>query len=319
MARKKIITVGSDPEFLITDHSGNYIPADKFFNQCGDCNPCEKCGRKRCTGNRVLCGICKNCEDVCEDCDACCGCESCRDQDPEDCDFCYDCMDNGDCDLDGEIGCDGCSEVGELRPMFGETPHEHHNNIATLIDMIDVPKKYELHAGTRVDGFDLGGHIHLGFRGKKETYEYGESLQTDLYISKYAGMPLRKIEHPSDLAYRGLQQYGYGQFGSHSDRRYGIEWRMPASWLVSSDIALSALCLAHMVILEYYVEPEIITLPTVESQKKTLGSSTFASRYIARLEKMKYYPNYKEELEPLFQMLTNGEEWDTETDIREMW
>jgi len=80
--------------------------------------------------------------------------------------------------------------------------------------MIDVPKKYELHAGTRVDGFDLGGHIHLDSEERRKPMSMESLSKTALYISKYAGMPLRKIEHPSDLAYRGLQQHGYGQFGS---------------------------------------------------------------------------------------------------------
>ncbi len=322
MNKKSTITIGSDPEFLIVDKNGHCVPADKVFIHCDDCDKCKKCGKQKCDGNKRECGICEECGDedcdseTYEDCEACWDCEKCH-EDPDYCDFCMDCMDMDDVDLDGEIGCDGCSEVGELRPRYENSPEEHHENIAALISQIDIPSKYELRAGTRIDGYDLGGHIHLGIGRCNQ--RYGESQTAASYMSRYAGIPLRKIEHKLDLQYRGLCEHGYGRFGAHSDRQYGIEWRMPASWLVNSDIALAALSLAHVVASEYLIEPKKITIPSIQSQTKTLESPTLPTRVIARIEKMNQYKKYSSELESLFQMLVNKEEWDTSTDIRDEW
>ncbi len=328
MAKAKIITVGSDPEFLIVDKDGHYISAEDIFGggerDCEGCDPCANCGKSKCTGNRRVCGRCNDCTDECNDCSICDDCDNCRDADPGECDYCDDCMNGYDVTacFTAEIGCDGCSEVGELRPHYADTPQGHHDNIAKLIEQIDISEKYELRAGTYVDGFPLGGHIHLGIplnrrNTKDRIVDRIPAQDAAAYLSKYAGMPLRRIEHEKDLSVRGFD--GYGKFGSVTDRSYGLEWRMPASWLISSEITMSALCLAHVVAHEYVIEPKKIAVPSITAQQITLASTTFPARIINRLEQMKHYPKYRRELEPLFQMLMNGEKWNTNTDIRNEW
>lgn len=310
-------TIGSDPEFIIVDSAGHIVSAEEVFGGCLDCDPCEKCDKEKCSGNRRKCGACEDCELDCDYCTVCDDCDSCRDNEPGegDCNYCEDCMEDRGLDLDGEIGCDGCSVVGELRPLQGKTPNEHHNNILQLIKEIDIPNNLQIRAGTVVDGYAIGGHIHLGIPGL--TLPVVSPLS--VYLSKHAGTLLRKLELPEHLYIRGLCECGYGRYGSFNRTGYGIEWRMPASWLVSSEITLSALSLAHVVASEFIRSPEVLGIPSLESQKKTVASKHNIPRLITKVESMREYSAYREELEPLFQMLTNGERWNPSIDIRETW
>lgn len=309
-------TIGSDPEFVITDKQSNYIPANELFGNCSVCDPCEQCGKTRCIGNRSQCGACRNCTNVCDNCSICDDCDSCREESFEYCGYCEEECRN-DFDIYGEIGCDDNMDVGELRPCYATTPNEHHSNIKDLIFQIDIPKEYEIRAGAYVDGLSIGGHIHLGL----DVFECGE---TDLngiskYLSQHAGMLFRKIEIREDLKHRGFHESGYGKFGDYDEADWGIEWRMLPSWLVSSDIALSALSLAYVVGSEYEINPEVITRPDLPTQIRNFESTSSATRMINKVEKMTEYKKYSKELEPLFQMLINKEKWKTNVDIRDEW
>jgi len=108
-------------------------------------------------------------------------------------------------------------------------------------------------AGTIQARFQLGGHIHIGLRG----IDRGKLSN---YISYYCGIPLRKIEKSEDILHRGMIVDNYGYFGRYYDKSYGIEWRMPASWLCSKEITTSALCLSYVAVREYEVNPEDIII-----------------------------------------------------------
>lgn len=291
------ISIGSDPEFVIGDKDGDFISAEEIFINCKDCNPCKRCDIPKCIGIPRNYGACDNCDDY--------------DDDIEYCGYCDECEEREDI-YNAEIGCDGCSNIGELRPTFEFTPQEHHDNIADLISQIDIPKEYQIWAGTCPAGLHIGGHIHLGAEGLG-------SFEFSKYISRFAGILLRKIERPEDARLRGLCDFSYGQFGAHNLTNYGLEWRMPASWLVSSEITLSALSLARVVANEYLINPRRVKQPTLCEQIRTVESSYMTTKLIHEVERMKEYNKYSKELEPLFQMLTNKERWKTNVDIRDEW
>lgn len=308
---KNLLTLGSDPEFIITDKDGCCVAADDVFCGCINCDPCEEC-TTRCPGNPIDCGICGGCISDCDDCNICEDCDRCRGGDPGECSYCNDCKEKQDFGYDTEIGCDGNSTVGELRPLYAYTPQEHYENIKRLVGEIDIPNIYEIRAGTRVANHSIGGHIHFGIC---------DCIIDELvnYISQYAGIPLRKIEHEEDLKHRGYSEFGYGKFGSFNINDHGFEWRMPASWLVSSEIALAALSLTYVVVKEYKINPEIVSIPSIENQIISVQSPTTTGRLIGKIEKMEEYKKYSKEIEPLFQMLVNEKKWETNIDIRTMW
>lgn len=221
-----------------------------------------------------------------------------------------------------EIGSDGI--LGEFRPKYGNTPLEHRDNLKSLIKKIPeiLPSKWICRGGTRVDNCSLGGHIHIG---NSLIADYSNRcLLISNYLSYFCGILLRKIEHEHDIVYRGLEEDNYGYFGSYEEKSYGIEWRMPASWLVSEEIATSALCLAHVVANEFITTedlPDIIN--PIDNEEDRLYYIKFlredSLNIIKDIEKMKEYPLYKKEIEGLLQMIVNGEEWKDEENILDTW
>ena len=208
-----------------------------------------------------------------------------------------------------EIGSD-CG-LGEFRPAPAYDPLQHVDNIEILIKKVieHLPKKYELKAGTIQNGYSIGGHIHVGMPVKSR-----KALAN--HLSYYCGIPLKKIEDPEDLKIRGLDTGNYGYFGGYDTKSYGIEWRMPASWLINKDITTASLCLAHVVANEYLINPTRIIMNHEKYISLVKGDIT---EIISEIEKMEEYYLYRIELEVLFQLINNGEVWPKNQDMREGW
>ncbi len=267
-----MITIGSDPEFAVIE-DGKRKDAYQLFND------------KRyeiCQHNRRL-----QCPNPCKIPNLYCG-------------------HNG---LSAEIGSD-CG-FGEFRPVAGNTPLEHRDNLEHLIKVMDIPDGLKLLGGTHYDGGGLGGHIHIGM----PNFDSIEMLSN--FLSYYCGIPLKKIESPSDLRRRGLFMGNYGYFGNYHSKSYGIEWRMPASWLVSKEIATASLCLAYVVASQYNIQTDHKNSITHVEYLRLINEDI--SPIIADIEKMDIYKLYYEEIEPIFQLITNKEYWDVSHDFRERW
>ncbi len=267
-----MITIGSDPEFAVIEN-GKIKDAYKLFND------------KRyeiCHHNRQL-----QCHDPCKIPNLYCGHHY----------------------LSAEIGSD-CG-FGEFRPVAGNTPLEHRDNLEHLIKVMEIPDDLKLFGGTHYGGGGLGGHIHIGMPNLDYT------LTLSNFLSYYCGIPLKKIELPDDLRRRGLVHGNYGYFGNYHDKSYGIEWRMPASWLISREITTASLCLAYVVASQYNIQ---INHKNSISHAEYLGLiGGDISSIIADIEKMDIYKLYCKEIEPIFQLIINKECWDPSHDFREGW
>lgn len=208
-----------------------------------------------------------------------------------------------------QIGTDGF--LGELRPLPGNTPSEHLSNIRELVHLLDLPEGYETYGGTRQYGMSIGGHIHIGMN-----IQDSDKHVLSNYLSYYAGIPLRKIEILDDLTYRGLRENGFGKYGSYDIKPYGIEWRMPASWLINPEIALFSLSLAYVVANEFAINPENKSFLFTKHRGLIHGD---VSEIINKIEKMDIYPLYRKEIEPLFQMIVNRETWNPYVSFLDQW
>lgn len=310
-----MITIGSDPEFIILDKHKELVPASEFFSRdtCNDCSPCDDCGIEKC--------VVKKCtKKECWDCDRC-------QSEVRECDYCNDCEQKINL-CDTEIGTDACDEVGELRPHYADNPIEHHNNIQHLIEQIDTDGGYILRGGTFVEDQSIGGHIHIGgfpnpllkYPDEGDGKYFKDMNYLSNYLSLYAGIPLRRIEHPRDLEYRGMYEDDYGFFGDMHNTDYGVEWRMPSSWLVDSEIALSALSIAYVVANEYKIHPEAIHIHLDDDnfmQKLLQKKSVFS--VIKKVEGMQLYRTYSHEIEPLFQLINGGKKWKDKHNFKDFW
>lgn len=209
---------------------------------------------------------------------------------------------------------------GEFRPEYGNTPLEHRDNLEILINKVKefVPERFTLLAGTAPHKFALGGHIHIGMPIKcNERYIHHNDFAR--YFSYFCGIPLRKIEKTKDLEYRGMKTNSYGYFGAFDIKSFGIELRMPASWLVSKEIATSALCLAHVVSNEWNINPIDVINPNNNTRDEDKYKSLITgnvSEILESVEKMEEFLLYKGEIGFLFDMISNDEKWKCEEDFR---
>lgn len=297
MAQK--ITIGSDPEFIIVNKCGCLVPAYEFFANCKDCNPCIECGK-----DKETISMCEGCYDDCDNCSIC-------NTEPGNCATCEDCRESL---MWKEIGTDGCDDVGELRPTYAFDPIEHHRNIAGLIHSIQLPEGYKLLAGTIQETAPLGGHIHIGLEEINDCVNEEELAR---YMSFYCGIPLKRIERKTDLERRGLNEERYGYFGGYEINDWGMEFRMPASWLVTSKIAKAALCLAYVVANEYIENPKDIDVSNKE-YREWLAKDNI-NNIIEDIKDMELYSTYKKQIKPLFKMIEEHRVWYTGDNLKERW
>lgn len=292
------IKVGSDPEFVIINPDGHMISAASFFAGCDNCNPCNECGKSR---DDDRCNICDG--DDCYDCDIC-------RSDLGSCDRCNDCKDPL---MYSKVGTDGHDEVGELRPEESVDPLQHHATIAGLIHSIKLPDGYKLLAGTVQKGNPIGGHIHIGLCDIIHPHILAN------YMSYYCGIPLKRIERSVDLKNRGIMDGQYGYFGSYNEKDYGIEFRMPASWIVNSVIAKSALCLAHVVAHEFLEVGNEETITLSEKEYVSMIKGDNIDPIIEKIRGMEEFNTYASEIKPLFTMIERKHVWYVGSNLQEVW
>lgn len=253
-----------------------------------------------------------------------------------------------------EIGCDGYSVTGEMRPRFGNDPIEHFNEILKLIkelsealepEIVCYGKELQIKAGT-VQGLEwgeetilLGGHIHIGYDVRQKVYI---AKYLGLMLSIFVGIPLTLIEKPDEIHKRHKI---YGKFNDIKPKEYGLEFRMPSSWLVSPEITIGALSLTYVVADEFITKynskekSDSIDLLFGDTAKykyiynKMLYETTINDAYTWYYDKlvsmsetlyeniktMRLYPEYKEYIDYIFSMIEKGEYWNSDADILVTW
>lgn len=183
--------------------------------------------------------------------------------------------------LNAVIGCDGNTIVGELRPYHSSNPINHFYEIRELIqDIYTMAKEKDICSGKTLGMYSggvqffcrLGGHIHIGydvidlfnlnrydaFLSKTENnFDFADLVLSNVityYLSVLVGVPLICISDKESYENRHLRCYyeheDFGQFGSARVKSYGVEWRMPSSWLLTPELCLMVLTLSYVVAYE---------------------------------------------------------------------
>ena len=251
-----------------------------------------------------------------------------------------------------EIGCDGQSALGELRPKHGNDPIKHFNEILKLMEELndllspeiicyeeDLQVKAGAYQGDKeFETFQLGGHIHLGCDKYINVPYWGE------YLSFFCGIPLTLISDVEEKFYGNVSERDirhkerqYGEYGSYRPKSYGIEFRMPSSWLVSPQVTIGALSLAYVVGYEFINHLKNATeliWDKIFNDKYDIGTHNYIHWYKNQnwvllqgefepikleIQQMELYPNYKEYIDYIFDMINNNETWHSEGDILPRW
>ena len=250
-----------------------------------------------------------------------------------------------------ELGCDGQSILGEMRPKHGNTPIEHFNQILKLMEELNdmlAPEiichgsdQLQVKAGAIIEGiqerYQLGGHIHIGFDEiQKESPRKAQYIQKNIKypLAIYVGIPLTLIEKIKELT----RHSSYGSFAAsrNGEKYFGTEFRMPSSWLVSPQITIGALSLAYVVAHDY------ITVMMSNDDKyrneeffdDVQSYTGLYNDYInlingdlleetpdlySKIQQMELYPIYKVYIDYIFDMIEKNKIWESDKNILPRW
>ena len=142
------------------------------------------------------------------------------------------------CSTSAQLGTDGASSTGEMRPTPNKKWQEVYADIELLINELRErigEDEFEVIAGS---GYYVptGGHIHIGDRFRTHAPTRNQLDNWERWIT----IPLNEV---SDRSYRG-------RYGTPREIRYqehGFEYRSPLSWIVTPTICKGVLCLAHVI------------------------------------------------------------------------
>lgn len=220
-----------------------------------------------------------------------------------------------------DIGCDGHSDIGELRPRHGETPREHLRNIAALIEELGniVPGDTSITAGSMVAGNDaIGGHLHFGVHMSES-----ETLLAAKALDYYLALPIALIEVQASAKYRRTR-CDYGILTNCRTQSWGFEYRTLPSWLLGWGIALSVLSIGYAVVEAVYSGhcPDVPDrLPDPDDfyncDKKAMRPLIANIRRGWR--ELPLYPHFRLEAAFLNHLLVQKMVWKEGEDIRDKW
>jgi hypothetical protein len=224
----------------------------------------------------------------------------------------------GEC---GNIGWDGASSTGEVRPNASNNPKEVVNNLATLFTAFT--KHIKICDMSTISEFSsVGGHIHLEIpKGEKWSNEKKNTIHRRL-ASFY--LPILIAENKTNLnlrlkqGYGGLKDMRIEERFKYEDGKPGFtfEFRCPsAEWLTTPKVAAATMSYLAVVYHEIINHPKnfakfsdmiyksdkqgdaLQTLAIMEFDLLTNSLLAKAKKYVRTFER---YSDFKEEIEYIF-------------------
>src|SRR5699024_1475230 len=139
-------------------------------------------------------------------------------------------------------------------------------------------------------------------------------------LDHYLALPLVLIEDPQGVKRR--PKYGYlGDF--RTQFHGGFEYRTLPSWLISPTVTKGVLAAAKLIAAHYpvlksgYLQRHTVQKAYYEGDKEALRS--IVQDLLVELKGLKGYQQYRNYLDPFFQMVLSGKKWNESKDIRLVW
>jgi len=213
------------------------------------------------------------------------------------------------------LGIDG--RVAEIRAKCSKNPLEHCENIKKSMkelvsQMSCVKENLECYSGNGVLA-TTGGHIHIGWGGKKVVVKRRITKIMDIMA-----IFLMPLEEKSSFLKR--RKTSYGTLGDYSTKSYGLEYRTLGSFLYSEKDMRSIFCLAYVICHEAVNNPKFIDELISRVLKEYPNKNKFRTKYkeynikyfengfnlysffMRNVRKMRKYSGYKSHIERLFRM-----------------
>jgi len=206
--------------------------------------------------------------------------------------------------------------LAELRPAPSGEPRELFANLRRTMRLAAAriaDPALEWRAGASpAAGVYTGGHIHLS--GVPLTFELLRVLDN------YLALPLSLLEDARAIERRPA----FGWLGNARRKPHGgFEYRTPASWLATPQLARGVIALAKLIAADHSLLKERpldhldMQLAYYRADKAKLKQVIPAwRRDIARCPT---YQHYEDELKPLVELVESGWSWDDAADIRPAW
>lgn len=226
----------------------------------------------------------------------------------------------------GRVGCDSIwlredathtrLPLGELRPRPDTDPRQLIVNIYKTmlagIKKINQPAVEWLAGGMPMKDYPIGGHIH--FSQVKLTSQLLRSLDN------YLALPYMLIESRESIQRR--PKYGFlGDF--RTQFHGGFEYRTLPSWLLSPCLAKGAIALAKLIAschfsLSYFPLYNYgVQKSFYEGEKEKL--KPVVEEIIWRITNQPEYSEYADFIDPFWEAVLSGKDWNEDTDIRIAW
>ena len=209
-----------------------------------------------------------------------------------------------------QIGTDGCSSIGELRPDPKNDPLEHTDEIERLLTelyKVLIPNKLKIRAGNGYR-FALGGHIHFN---KKFNHE--RKHNKNYYLVNVMDLLSLFYLNFQDKREFKTRIKNYGRLSAYETKSYGFEYRTLSSWLGTRAYTKGTLCLAYVLAYEFLNNNRHIA-KMLRTSKTMLGKhletiyynfdlkkiDIFSNYFIKNIRKCSLYPKYKGHIETIF-------------------
>jgi hypothetical protein len=225
---------------------------------------------------------------------------------------------------EGVVGCDGVGSaryrhikpLAELRPrpsLAAEqlTSHVFQTMQYAACRIADDHLEW-LSGGMPYRGFPLGGHLHFS-----NLWLNSHLLRA---LDNYLALPLMMIEGES-ARYRRPR---YGTLGDFRHKSHGgFEYRTLPSWLISPTLTRAvfalSLCIAY-----HYRQLQQRPLDSCNNyqafyQANRTRLRPYALAMCQEISQLTHYPDYEQELSPLFELIETNHQWNEQADIRHSW
>ena len=225
----------------------------------------------------------------------------------------------------GEVGYDRQSRgqrgtvfpLAEIRPNPSPSPLVLARNVERALrhaQMYLPTRRAKWMAGSNpMSRFPTGGHVHIS----------GVPLSTPLLLAldTYVAIPMMLIERRTRARQRRRK---YGRMGDFRRKEHGgFEYRTLPSWLVSPAATRAALCLVKTVVTEWPSLPaDPLRLAGAVKEFYLGKKSRFRLVFPKLWRKVRATPTgetYAYELAYIHRMVTSGEEWNDDADIKSAW
>ncbi len=137
------------------------------------------------------------------------------------------------------FGLDGCESTAEIRPGYCESPIDITSKIYQILEYgHDKYPDLEFISGHYVDNYSIGGHTHLSIDPIPEVID-----ALDIVLGSFSNCVDDKIQRQK------RERSGYGKKGAFRKKTWGMEYRMPGSFLLSPSVTLVHFTLSKLTVL----------------------------------------------------------------------